>query len=568
MTAYFDALTRHDLDAIAAAWAPDGVCHIAGQPDAHGPDGVRAWWAEFFGSSPDLRFDVEDIVGEGDQVAVHWSATGTFAGPGSLQGIEPTFARLDLAGLDIFRLRDGQIVSEHAYTDGMTLARQIGMLPPAGSSAEQRMTRAFNGQAKLKRRAVCNDPERIAEGVWLVRGGFPLKTMNVYLIEDEGGGVTMFDAGIKAMSTGLSRPPRPRSAGSTGSCSATPTPTTAAPRRRSACRPSATPPSGSTPRATAATHYFDWSRSLSVPGPLDAAAAAAGVGRRAGRDRRHGRRGRRRLGLPRRAHPGPRAGPDRAVPRVRPRRADHRLLLHARHRHRPPRPAARAGRAASTSTPSRRAPRSARSPRSSRRSPGPATPTRSPATCARSSSRPRRRPSRGQAQPPPRRRAARRPRGPLRRGGRHARPARRALARDADGVREGARRRARPGGRLAALRRVPLRAPRGALGDRRARSRSSARRTCSRASASPPARSGRGSATCCAPTWPRTSPTWRRREDRRPVRARPGPARASRCRPRSTTRTTSARRRCWRRSSAATSPTSPTARAGRRRPSR
>jgi hydroxyacylglutathione hydrolase len=203
MAAYFDALMRHDLDAIAAAWAPDGVCHIAGQPDAHGPDGVRAWWAEFFGSSPDLRFEVEDIVGEGDQVAVHWSAQGTFAGPGSLQGIEPTFARLDLAGLDIFRLRDGQIVSEHAYTDGMTLARQIGMLPPAGSNAEQRMTRAFNGQAKLKRRAVCNDPERIAEGVWLVRGGFPLKTMNVYLIEDEGGGVTMFDAGIKAMSTGL-----------------------------------------------------------------------------------------------------------------------------------------------------------------------------------------------------------------------------------------------------------------------------------------------------------------------------------------------------------------------------
>jgi glyoxylase-like metal-dependent hydrolase (beta-lactamase superfamily II) len=66
------------------------------------------------------------------------------------------------------------------------------------------MTRAFNGQAKLKRRAVCNEPERIAEGVWHVRGGFPLKTMNVYLIEDEGGGVTMFDAGIKAMSTGLS----------------------------------------------------------------------------------------------------------------------------------------------------------------------------------------------------------------------------------------------------------------------------------------------------------------------------------------------------------------------------
>jgi glyoxylase-like metal-dependent hydrolase (beta-lactamase superfamily II) len=41
-------------------------------------------------------------------------------------------------------------------------------------------------------------PERIADGVWLVRGGFPSKIMNVYLLEDSGG-VTVFDAGIAAM---------------------------------------------------------------------------------------------------------------------------------------------------------------------------------------------------------------------------------------------------------------------------------------------------------------------------------------------------------------------------------
>ena len=165
---------------------------------------MRAYWAEFFASMPDLRFEVEDMVADGDQVAVRWSAKGTFAGPASYQGIEPTYARLDLDGLDLFDLRDGKIVREHAYTDGATFARQIGLLPPAGSAAEQRMTRAFNGQAKLRRRAVCNEPERVAEGVWLVRGGFPLKSMNVYLIEDQGGGVTMFEAGIKAMVSGLS----------------------------------------------------------------------------------------------------------------------------------------------------------------------------------------------------------------------------------------------------------------------------------------------------------------------------------------------------------------------------
>lgn len=40
---------------------------------------------------------------------------------------------------------------------------------------------------------------QIAPGVWRVVGGLPLPTMNVYLIEDSGGGVTMFDAGVSSM---------------------------------------------------------------------------------------------------------------------------------------------------------------------------------------------------------------------------------------------------------------------------------------------------------------------------------------------------------------------------------
>lgn len=40
--------------------------------------------------------------------------------------------------------------------------------------------------------------EPVAAGVWLMRGDFPLRTMNVYFLEDEGG-FTLFDAGIEAM---------------------------------------------------------------------------------------------------------------------------------------------------------------------------------------------------------------------------------------------------------------------------------------------------------------------------------------------------------------------------------
>src|SRR4051794_26021872 len=46
-------------------------------------------------------------------------------------------------------------------------------------------------------RLVADEPERIAEGVWLIRGGIS-RTMNAYLVED-GGSVAVFDTGEKGM---------------------------------------------------------------------------------------------------------------------------------------------------------------------------------------------------------------------------------------------------------------------------------------------------------------------------------------------------------------------------------
>lgn len=50
--------------------------------------------------------------------------------------------------------------------------------------------------------------ERVADGVWLVRGGLPRKTMNVYLIE-HGGRVTVFDSGIRGMGGAIRRAAEP-----------------------------------------------------------------------------------------------------------------------------------------------------------------------------------------------------------------------------------------------------------------------------------------------------------------------------------------------------------------------
>lgn len=46
---------------------------------------------------------------------------------------------------------------------------------------------------------------QVADGVWLVVGGRPVPAMNVYLLAEQGGGVTMFDAGVRSMSRQLRR---------------------------------------------------------------------------------------------------------------------------------------------------------------------------------------------------------------------------------------------------------------------------------------------------------------------------------------------------------------------------
>jgi steroid delta-isomerase-like uncharacterized protein len=197
VTDYFDALVRRDVEAMAALWAPDGTDHIAGQVDAVGPNGVREYFTELFAAFPDFTLTVRSTVSDDDRTAVHWTATATHLGP--IWGVEATGARVELEGIDLLRVRDGKIVRNDATVDSLSVARQVGLVPGAASAAERRLVAAFNAKTRVERRAVAKrDLERVADGVWLLRGGIP-REMNVYLLEDEGGGVTLFDAGIRSM---------------------------------------------------------------------------------------------------------------------------------------------------------------------------------------------------------------------------------------------------------------------------------------------------------------------------------------------------------------------------------
>jgi glyoxylase-like metal-dependent hydrolase (beta-lactamase superfamily II)/predicted ester cyclase len=199
---YFAAVAARDVDAMVACWRPGGLDRLHGQADLVAPDGVRAWFEELFAAIPDAAMEVLSTTTEDDRCAVRWRLTGTFAGPGDWQGFAPTGSRLDLEGCDVVQVADGLVVANDAFVDGMTIARQLGALPPRDSGAERGLTALTNARTRIARRLSAGEPEPIADGVWVVRGGFPRRTMNVYLVRD-GDGVMLFDAGIEAMTPGL-----------------------------------------------------------------------------------------------------------------------------------------------------------------------------------------------------------------------------------------------------------------------------------------------------------------------------------------------------------------------------
>ncbi|MEX2253299.1 MAG: ester cyclase [Thermoleophilaceae bacterium] len=116
-------------------------------------DEVVAWFRDFFAAIPDLHMEVEEVAVAGEpgreRITVRWRVTGTFSGAPYL-GIEPTGRPLDLRGMDLIAIEDGRIAGNEIYYDQLAFARQIGMLPSAGSLGDRLMTGAFNLLTKAK----------------------------------------------------------------------------------------------------------------------------------------------------------------------------------------------------------------------------------------------------------------------------------------------------------------------------------------------------------------------------------------------------------------------------------
>ena len=69
---------------------------------------------------------------------------------GPFQGIDPTGKFVEVRGCDVMHIEGDLIARNTVYYDGMSFARQIGMMPAQDSGAEKAMKSAFNAATKLR----------------------------------------------------------------------------------------------------------------------------------------------------------------------------------------------------------------------------------------------------------------------------------------------------------------------------------------------------------------------------------------------------------------------------------
>jgi steroid delta-isomerase-like uncharacterized protein len=145
-TAYFEAIRERDVDGMAACWKPGSSDHFYGMATLRVPEDLKRWFGSLFRAFPDFAMEVADMVAYGNKAAVRWHATGTFTGPGKFEGLNATGASVELEGLDLLTIEDGEIVENRAFTNAAEMARQMGAMPPAGSAGEKAMLGAVNAR--------------------------------------------------------------------------------------------------------------------------------------------------------------------------------------------------------------------------------------------------------------------------------------------------------------------------------------------------------------------------------------------------------------------------------------
>lgn len=124
-----EVVSKGNLAAVGDFMAPTYVAHAPGVPDIKGPDGFRQFLTTVRTAFPDFHSTIEDMIAEGDKVAVRFTNRGTQKG--EYRGVAPTGKEMTWTLLLIIHIANGKFQETWQISD---LGRQLGLALTPGQS--------------------------------------------------------------------------------------------------------------------------------------------------------------------------------------------------------------------------------------------------------------------------------------------------------------------------------------------------------------------------------------------------------------------------------------------------
>jgi predicted ester cyclase len=127
---YSSRMAAGDYDAVYDVFAPEFASHVTARvsPDAVGKD-IRGeehkFWEMARSAFPDMKFQVNLVIEQGDLIVSNWTLLGTHSGA-AFYDVQPSGQRVRIDGTAILRMRDGKVVE---HWGGPHCAHGIGVSP-------------------------------------------------------------------------------------------------------------------------------------------------------------------------------------------------------------------------------------------------------------------------------------------------------------------------------------------------------------------------------------------------------------------------------------------------------
>jgi len=122
-----EILASHNLTLADELIDENWVYHAAEGQDIRGLEGFRQFHKMLFTAFPDMNFEIEDMVAEGDKVVVSFIVSGTHGN--DFLDVPPTGRQMRVKGIAIHRLSGGKEIEVWDVVDHYSMMQQLGVIP-------------------------------------------------------------------------------------------------------------------------------------------------------------------------------------------------------------------------------------------------------------------------------------------------------------------------------------------------------------------------------------------------------------------------------------------------------